>query len=137
MSTAHNGPRAEDIGKPPLRPTDPAGPPDLTPEPADDASPEDIESDIARTRRELANTVSELSRKLDPTTQAQHQVEDIASRVRGQAEHARQAAQSSISRARDAATGDDGRPAPTAWITLGAGVGILVGLVAIGALRAR
>lgn len=59
----------------------------VPPEPGDDASAEELESDIARTRRELGETVSALSDQLNPKVQAQRQVEAVTGRARARAAH--------------------------------------------------
>ena len=51
------------------------------PEPDSQASAEDVEADIARTREDLGHTVDELTRKLDVKAQAQHKVDDVKDKV--------------------------------------------------------
>lgn len=137
MTTApHGGSHPDSTRATPARASDPAT------EPSPDATPEDLEADIARTRRDLADTVGALSERLNPKSQAKHQAEDIKAqakhqaedlkgRVREQAEHARLTAQNSFSQARDAAVGADGRPSPTGWIAAGAGAGALAAITAL------
>ncbi|WP_422115694.1 DUF3618 domain-containing protein [Brachybacterium sp. UNK5269] len=82
----------------------PIRPPDGTrtaPEPAADASPEEIEADIVRTRRELGDTVEALSDKLNPKVQAEQQVEGLKQRAREEVEHVREQARSVTARVRE------------------------------------
>ena len=58
-------------------------------EPGQEASPAEIEADIARTRRDLGRTVEALSGKLDPKSQADQQVAQLKERARDQVDHAR------------------------------------------------
>lgn len=137
MTTApHDGPHSDRTGATPARASDPAT------EPSPDATPEEIEADIARTRRELGDTVGALSERLNPRmqakqqaddlkAQAKHQADDLKGRVRDQAEHARQTAQTSFTQARDATVGADGRPSPTGWIAAGAAAGALAAVTAL------
>ncbi len=61
--------------------TTPTGP--ETPPPGKDASADELEADIERTREDLGNTVDELTAKLDVKAQAQHKVQD----AKTQAQH--------------------------------------------------
>lgn len=141
----------------PIRPpeTETGLPSTAVPEPSGDASPEEIETDIARTRRDLADTVGALSDKLDPKAQADKQVDELKARaheqkarLQGQAEQARESALSSVAQAResarasaaqarDAATDDQGRPSPALWAAGGAAAGLLVATVSLLASRRR
>jgi hypothetical protein len=99
-------------------------------EPADDASPDEIEADIARTRRELGETVEALSDKLDPKAQAGEQISRLTHRTREQVDHARESAQSTLAHARHTA-GDPHSPVPAllaavAGATVFAAVGLLI-----------
>ncbi|MGP9604182.1 DUF3618 domain-containing protein [Brachybacterium sp. AOP42-E1-35] len=99
-------------------------------EPADDASPDELEADIARTRRELGETVEALSDKLDPKAQADKQVEHLKHRARDQVDRARDSAQSRLTHARHVVA-DPGSPVPAliAAVTgaaLFAAVGLLI-----------
>lgn len=132
----------------PIRPpeTETGLPSTAVPEPSGDASPEEIETDIAHTRRDLANTVGALSDKLDPKAQADKQVDELKARaheqkvrLQGQAEQARESARSSVAQARDqardVATDDLGRPSPVLWAAGGAAVGLLIATVSLLASR--
>lgn len=134
----------------PIRPpeTETGLPSTAVPEPSGDATPEEIETDIARTRRDLANTVGALSDKLDPKAQADKQVDELKARaheqkarLQGQAEQARESARSSVAQARDqardAATDDLGRPSSVLWAAGGATVGLLIAAVSLLANRRR
>lgn len=81
-----------------------------SPEPGDDATPEQIEADIARTRRELGDTVGALTEKLDPKAQAERQADHLKEQARDQVDRVRTAAQSKVSQGREAMTGLQGRP---------------------------
>lgn len=99
-------------------------------EPADDASPDEIEADIARTRRELGETVEALSDKLDPKAQADEQISRLTHRAREQVDHARESAQSTLAHARHTAA-DPHSPVPAllaavAGATVFAAVGLLI-----------
>lgn len=80
-------------------------------EPNEDASPEELEADIARTRHELGETVEALSHRLDPKAQVDEQVEQLKERARDQVDHARLSAQSTLNHARDVVADPD-NPAP-------------------------
>lgn len=99
-------------------------------EPREDATPEELEADIARTRRELGETVEALSDRLDPTAEAGRQVEHLKERARDQVDHARESAQSTLTHARHVVA-DPGNPAPGLLATatgaaLFAAVGLLI-----------
>lgn len=106
-------------------------------EPGADASPTEIEADIAITRRELGETVEALSGKLDPRAQAQKQVEHLRDRAREQADHARDRAREQAVHARARvdharhAVADPDSPVPglvsaAAGAALFAAVGLLI-----------
>jgi Protein of unknown function (DUF3618) len=78
----------------------------------DDASPEiaTIESDIERTREDLAQTVDQLAAKLD-----------VKTRIRNRITDARNDATRQLRIMRNRATDDEGRPTPTA-MALGGGL---------------
>jgi ElaB/YqjD/DUF883 family membrane-anchored ribosome-binding protein len=107
------------------------------PEPGADASQEEIEADIARTRRELGETVEALSGKLDPKAQAQHQVERLRAQAEHQVEHLRARARVQVDHAREQvdharhAAADSDNPVPAlvaaaAGAALFAAVGLLI-----------
>lgn len=81
------------------------------PEPGTDAAPEELETDIARTRRELGETLESLTDRLDPKAQADKQVEHVKERARDQVDRARASALSTLSQARRVVT-DPHTPVP-------------------------
>jgi hypothetical protein len=83
------------------------------------AAPElaELEADIARTREDLADTVDQLTAKLD-----------VKTRVRNRAAEAKDAATVQVRSARRHLIDLDGKPRPTA---LGAGGGVLAAIVAV------
>lgn len=81
------------------------------PEPGTDAAPEELETDIARTRRELGETLESLTDRLDPKAQADKQVEHVKERARDQVDRARASARSTLSQARRAVA-DPHTPVP-------------------------
>jgi hypothetical protein len=81
---------------------------------------EEIETDIARTREELAATVDELTARLD-----------VKTRVKESVQQTKDQAVDRIRTVRDQATDEDGRPTPT---TLGIGGAVAATVVVIVAL---
>jgi Protein of unknown function (DUF3618) len=83
------------------------------------ATPEmaELEADIARTREDLADTVDQLTAKLD-----------VKARVRNRATDARDAATAQVRSARQHLVDADGKPRPTA---LGVGGGVLAAIAAV------
>jgi hypothetical protein len=81
---------------------------------------EDIETDIARTREELAATVDELTARLD-----------VKTRVKESVQRTKNQAVDRIRTVRDQATDEDGRPTPT---TLGIGGAVAATVVVVLAL---
>lgn len=75
-------------------------------------TPEDIQADIERQREQLAQTVDQLSHKLDVKAQTKAKVADV----------------------KDRATTDDGKPRPE---VVGSAVAVLVGLGLLVWLRRR
>lgn len=103
----------------------------------EDPSPEELEADIARTRRELGETVEALSEKLDPKVQADRQLEHLKERAREQVghareqvDHARESAQSTLTHAKHVVADSDssapGLIAAAAGAALFAAVGLLI-----------
>lgn len=85
-----------------------------------DATPQQIEAEIARTRQEIKLAVDELSDRLDPRTQAARALADV---------------KVAVADLRRRASGEPllpGEPEPTTrgWALLGAGAAIAVGAVA-------
>lgn len=98
--------------------------------PADDASADEIEADIARTRRELGETVEALSDKLDPKARADEQIGRLTHRAREQVDHARESAQSTLTHAQHVVADSESRVptllAAVAGATVFAAVGLLI-----------
>ncbi|MGJ9372921.1 DUF3618 domain-containing protein [Nesterenkonia sp. CF4.4] len=86
------------------------------PEPEKGASPEQIEADLARTRRELGETVELLVEKFDVKSQAQVQLKEAKHRVAAEIHGARQHAVTYFGRARDFVTDEQGKPNRNGWI---------------------
>ncbi|MEO9221713.1 MAG: DUF3618 domain-containing protein [Mycobacteriaceae bacterium] len=85
--------------------------PDLPP-PGKDASVEEIEADIARTRENLGNTVDELTQKFDVKAQAQNKVQDIKERAEEQVHTAQVRGGEALSHAKATATDEQGKVKP-------------------------
>jgi hypothetical protein len=85
----------------------------------DAASPEmvDLQADIERTRADLADTVDQLTAKLD-----------VKTRVRNRVAETKDTATSQLHNLQDRATDDDGKPTPA---TLGIGGGTLAAVVVV------
>jgi len=99
-------------------PNAPAG--ESSPSPADtDGTPEmaELEADIARTRQELADTVDQLTAKLD-----------VKTRVRNRAVEAKDAASVQVQSARQRLVDTDGKPRPAAF---GIGGGVFAAIAAV------
>jgi len=88
-------------------PNDPDRPP-----PGKDAGAEEIESDIARTRENLGNTVDELTQKFDVKAQAQNKVYDIKERVGEQVHTAQVRGGEALTRAKTTLIDDQGKVKP-------------------------
>ena len=82
-------------------------------------SVDQIEADIARTREELAQTVDELTARLDVKTRVQEGVQERVQELR------------------DRATDDQGRPTPATMAIGGAAVAAVVAIVALSIWRRR
>jgi len=84
-----------------------------------DETPEvaELQADIERTRADLAQTVDQLTAKLDVKTRVRNRVSDTKETATGQ-----------LRRLRDQATDDGGKPTPT---TMGVGGGVLAAAVAV------
>lgn len=78
-----------------------------------------IEADIARTREELAQTVDELTARLDVKTRVQESVQERVQELR------------------DRATDDQGRPTPVTMAIGGVAVAAVVAIVALSIWRRR
>ncbi|MGJ9373795.1 DUF3618 domain-containing protein [Nesterenkonia sp. CF4.4] len=99
------------------RPTGSTNNPSATPrEPDKGASPDEIEADIERTRRELGETVEALAGKLDVKSQAREQVNEAKHRIVEQTNETRQHAVRYLERAKASATNEQGKPNTYAWI---------------------
>lgn len=102
------------------------------PEPDADASPEQLEADIARTREELGKTVEQLTSALDVKTQAKQQVGQATERARRQLDDVKDRAAQQFSAARYAVTDDDGQLNRNGWIAASvAGAGVALGIYLI------
>ncbi len=88
-------------------PNDPDRPP-----PGKDAGAEEIESDIARTRENLGNTVDELTQKFDVKAQAQNKAYDIKERAGEQVHTAQVRGGEALTRAKTTLTDDQGKVKP-------------------------
>lgn len=99
------------------------------PELGKDASADEIEADIERTREQLGETVDALTNKLDVKSRARDKVADAKDRAATQVDTAKAQGSRLVAQARDAATDEDGdtRPAvPVAAGLVGAGIVLLV-----------
>lgn len=83
----------------------------------DDPEVAALQADIERTREELAQTVDQLTAKLDVKTRVRETVSETKDRAASQVQHLR-----------DQATDDDGKPTPAA---MGVGAGIVAGVAAV------
>jgi hypothetical protein len=81
------------------------------------STPEEIQADIERQREQLAETVDQLTQKLDVKAQAKAKVDDVRVQTRA-----------SLAQVQDRATTEDGKPRPE---VLGAAAAVvaLVGLL--------
>lgn len=104
------------------------------PEPEKGASPEQIEADLARTRRELGETVEALAEKFDVKSQAQVQLDEVKHRVAAEIHGARQHALTYFRRARDFVTDEQGKPNRNGWIGV-ATVAATAALIVVGRAR--
>jgi ElaB/YqjD/DUF883 family membrane-anchored ribosome-binding protein len=105
--------------------------PTSRPEPGGDASPDQIEADIARTREELGETVEQLTSALDVKSQAKQQVDEVKVRAQQQVDQIKERATEQLGRtreraaegytaARDAVTDDRGQLNRNGWIAASA-----------------
>jgi MYXO-CTERM domain-containing protein len=86
-------------------------------------SPEEIQEDIEAQREQLAETVDQLTHKLDVKAQSKAKVEDVKAQ-----------AQAKVAEVKDLSTTDDGKPRPE---VIGAAAAVVVGLALIVWLRRR
>ena len=75
----------------------------VSPPPGADASPEEIEADIAATRARLAGSVDALADKVDVKAQAQHKVDDVKAQAQAKVAEVKATAQEKVSGARTTA----------------------------------
>jgi len=80
--------------------------------PGKNASADELETDIERTREDLGNTVDELTAKLDVKAQAQHKVQDVKHRATEQAHTAQVRVGQAAARAKETARDDQGKVKP-------------------------
>ncbi len=85
-------------------------------EPEKGASPDEIEADLGRTRRELGETVEALTEKLDVKSQAREQINEAKHRIAEQTNDARQHAVTYLEWAKAFLTDEQGKPNTNAWI---------------------
>ena len=99
------------------------------PEPGNDASREDLEADLERTRRELGETLEVLTDRLAVKAQAREQIDMTKERVAEQAEEARARALGYVDHAKDFVTDERGKPNRNGWIVVAAGAVAVSALV--------
>jgi hypothetical protein len=87
------------------------------------STPEEIQADIEKQREQLAETVDQLTHKLDVKAQTKAKVEDVKEQTRIRA-----------AEVKDLSTTDDGKPRPE---VLGAAVAVVAGVVLLVWLRRR
>ena len=86
-------------------------------------SPEEIQEEIELQREQLAETVDQLTHKLDVKAQSKAKVEDVKKQT-----------QAKVAEVKDLSTTDDGKPRPE---VLGAAAAVVVGIALIVWLRRR
>lgn len=99
------------------------------PEPGNDASREDLEADLERTRRELGETLETLTARLDVKAQAREQIDMTKERVAEQADVARARALGYVDQAKGFVTDERGKPNTNGWIVVAAGAVAVSALV--------
>lgn len=99
------------------------------PEPGDDATREDLEADLERTRRELGETLGALTERLDVKAQAREQVDMTKERVAEQADVAREKALGYVDQAKGFVTDERGKPNLNGWVIAAAGAVAVSALV--------
>jgi hypothetical protein len=87
------------------------------------STPEEIQADIEKQREQLAETVDQLTHKLDVKAQTKAKVEDVKEKTKVRA-----------AEVKDLGTTDDGKPRPE---VLGAAVAVVAGVVLLVWLRRR
>jgi hypothetical protein len=87
------------------------------------STPEEIQADIEKQREQLAETVDQLTHKLDVKAQTKAKVEDVKEQTKVRA-----------AEVKDLGTTDDGKPRPE---VLGAAVAVVAGVVLLVWLRRR
>ena len=92
------------------------------PEPGKDATREELEADLERTRRELGETLEVLTERMDVKAQAREQLDVTKERVAVQAEEARARALGYVDQAKSFVTDERGKPNRNGWIAVAAGV---------------
>ena len=99
------------------------------PEPASDASVDDIQADIDATRDELGETVEALSAKLDVKQQAKQKVDDTKEVIADKVQTLRSKGSDVGAHVVDAATDDGGSVRPVVPIAALALIAAIVGVV--------
>lgn len=100
-----------------------------TPEPAKDASADEIVADIERTRAQLGESVNALTVKLDVKAQAKNKVDDVKDHATRAMSDAKQSVLDRVQQAKDSQTVSDLRDRPTVPEIV-AGSILIVGVVA-------
>ncbi len=86
-------------------------------------TPEEIQEDIELQREQLAETVDQLTHKLDVKAQSKAKIEDVKEQTKVK-----------VAEVKDLSTTDDGKPRPE---LIGAGAALLVGIGLLIWLRRR
>jgi hypothetical protein len=97
-------------------------------------SPEEIQDDIELQREQLAQTVDQLTHKLDVKAQSKAKVEDVKAQTKVKVEDVKAQTKVKVAEAKDFSTTDDGKPRPE---LLGAAAAVVAGVVLIIWLRRR
>ena len=87
------------------------------------STPEEIQADIEKQREQLAETVDQLTHKLDVKAQTKAKVDDVKEQTRVK-----------VAEVKDLGTTDDGKPRPE---VLGAAAALVAGVVLVIWLRRR
>ncbi len=104
------------------------------PEPGNEASADEVEADIARTRAELGDTVDALTQKLDVKAQAQHKADELKDRAGEQIYAAKVQGGAALAHIKDTATDERGQLKP---VIPAVAAGLVVVLVAVVIWRRR
>lgn len=106
-----------------------------------DATADEIESDIERTRAELGDTVDALTQKLDVKSQAQHKAADVKKDATERVRAARVSGEQALAQVKqnvvDTATDDAGKVKPVVPAGAAAVVAVLVAVAVLVGRRRR